>query len=86
VTLKVKRVSRAAIIGKATTLTIVGSGFYGRPRILTDAASLKALVTRDTGTSLTVVVTARSTASRGIHAFTILLPNGKRITVKVNVI
>jgi hypothetical protein len=83
--LKVTRVSRAAVVGKATALTIVGSGFYGRPRILTDAPSVKALVTRDTGTLLTVVVSARSTARRGIHAFTIVLPNGKRITVKVNV-
>jgi hypothetical protein len=83
--LRVIRVSRAAKIGKVTTLYIVGRGFYGRPRVLTDARSIKALVTRDTGNLLTVVVTAKSTTSRGIHVFTITLPNGKRTSVRVNV-
>jgi len=84
--LKVIRVSRAAVLGKASTLIVVGSGFYGRPRVLTDAASLKALVTRDTGTLLTVVVTAGSAARRGLHIFTIVLPDGNRISIHINVI
>jgi hypothetical protein len=84
--LKVVRVSRSVTVGTATTIAIVGRGFYGRPRVLTDATNITALVTQDKRTVLTVVVTAQSSARRGIHIFTIVLLNGKRTSVHVTVV
>lgn len=84
--LKATRVTRAVVVGKATELVIFGSGFFGRPRVIADTAGVKALVTRDTGKVLKVVVTVRSTARRGIHILTIVLPNGKRTSAHFNVI
>ena len=81
---KATRVAGAVWVGKRTTVTILGSGFFGRPRVISNVAGITARVTRDTGRSLTVVVTVRSGVTTGAHGFTIILANGKRASVKYN--
>jgi hypothetical protein len=81
---KATRVAGAVWVGKRTTVTILGSGFFGRPRVISNVAGITARVTRDTGRSLTVVVTVRSGVTTGVHGFTIILANGKRASVKYN--
>jgi hypothetical protein len=68
--------------GRTSTITIVGSGFTGRPRIISNVAGLTTRVTRDTGKTLTVTVTVRSGVKPGVHSFTVILANGKRTSVK----
>jgi hypothetical protein len=80
--LKAIRVAGAVVAGRTTTITIVGSGFSGRPRVISNVAGVSTRVTRDSGRTLTVVVTVRSGVALGVHTFTIILANGKRTAVR----
>jgi hypothetical protein len=65
-----------AIAGKTVTMTISGSGFYGQPKITSNAAGTKVGVSKDSGKLLTIRVTTKA-GTRGEHTFTIRLANGK---------
>jgi hypothetical protein len=69
-------------VAKSTTVKILGSGFYGQPTIKSNAAGIKAVVSHDTGTNLTVKVALSALQRKGVHTFTIVLANGK--SCKVN--
>jgi len=76
------RVAGTVTVGRTSTITIVGSGFSGRPRIICNVAGVTARVTGDTGRTLRVIVTVRAGVKRGVHTFTVILANGKRTSVK----
>jgi hypothetical protein len=82
VPLKATRVAGAIVVGRTTTVTIVGTGFSGRPKVISNVAGVSTRVTRDTGRTLTVVVSVSGGARKGIHTFTIILANGKRTAVR----
>jgi len=69
--------------GKTMTLSIKGSGFYGRPSV-TSHHGTTALVMRDTGTMLAVRVTVAPRSRNGIFTFTVTLPNGQSSQIKYN--
>jgi hypothetical protein len=69
-------------VRKSTTISILGSGFYGQPKILSNAFGIKSVVLRDTGSKLTVKVALSALAHAGEHTFTIILANGK--SCKIN--
>jgi hypothetical protein len=73
---KVGAVHGAAVAGKTVVITISGSGFYGQPKITSNAAGSKFGVTKDTGKVLTVRVTTKK-GVRGEHTLTVRLANGK---------
>ncbi len=73
---KVGATHGTAIAGKWSVLTISGSGFYGQPKITSNAAGSKIGVTKDTGKVLTVRVWTKKGIS-GEHTFTIRLASGK---------
>ena len=79
---KATRVAGAVRVGRTSTVTIVGSGFSGRPRIIFNVAGVTAKVTRDTGRTLRVIVTVRAGVKRGVHTLTVILANGKRTSVR----
>jgi len=79
---KASRVAGAVTVGRTSTVTIVGSGFTGRPRIICNVAGVTAKVTGDTGKTLRVTVAVRAGVKTGIHTFTVILSNGKRTSVK----
>ena len=64
-----------AVAGHTVTLQILGLSFIGRPTV-TSHAGTTALVTRDTGTALTVRVTVAPRSRNGIFVFTITFANG----------
>lgn len=66
-----------AIIGKTSTLTISGTGFYGQPKITSTEAGTKVGVVKDSGKLLTIHVTTKAGSKAGEHTFTIRLANGK---------
>ena len=70
-----------AMVGKTVVITITGGGFYGQPKLTSNAAGVKAVVIKDNGKMLTVRVTVRAGAARGWHTFTIRLANGKMAKV-----
>ena len=79
---KVTRVAGAIYAGRTQTVTLVGSGFSGRPRIIANVGGLSAKVTRDTGRTLRVLVTVSPAAKKGVHIMTVILSNNKRTSVK----
>jgi hypothetical protein len=80
--LKAIRVIGAVVAGRTSKITITGTGFSGRPRIIANIAGVSARVTGDTGRALTVLVTVRSGVRTGVHSFTVILSTGKRTSVK----
>lgn len=79
------KVVGTAIAGRTIALTILGSGFYGQPKITSSTgAETMAVVTRDSGTMLTVRVTVSPGTARGIHTFKIVLANGTSSSVRYN--
>jgi len=71
------------VAGRTVTLTIHGTGFYGRPSI-TSHAGTTALVTRDTGRVLIVRVTSRARSRNGVFRFIITLSDGLACTIHYN--
>ena len=84
VVFKVFRVFGVAMVGKTVTIKISGSGFYAQPKITSNVAGVKAVVSGDTGTVLTVRVAVAANSPRGVHTFTVRLANGKAATVNYN--
>lgn len=70
-----------AVAGKTETLTIKGSGFYGQPRIISHAKTT-AMVTKDTGTSLSVRVKVTYGSRNGVFQFTLTFAHGTTCRVK----
>lgn len=79
---KAYRVIGAVFAGRTTTATITGSGFYGRPKVISNVAGISTRVIRDTGRTLVVVIFVSGGVRPGVHAFTILLANGKRTSMR----
>ncbi len=75
------RVVGHAVAGRAVTLQIRGRGFFGRPRIVAHAGTT-VVVTKDSGTSLTVRVTVAVRSRPGVYRLVITLPNGKSTSVR----
>jgi hypothetical protein len=76
------RVVGGAWTGRTVTVTILGTGFFGQPRIISSTGRrTTARVIHDTGKRLTVRVSVRLGTPRGIHVFRITLANGKSCNV-----
>jgi hypothetical protein len=78
---KAVRVVGFVVAGKTSTIRIIGTAFSGRPKV-TSHAGTTAIVTKDTGTSLTVKVTVKAGTKNGTYTFTVKLANGKTSKVK----
>lgn len=74
-----------ALAGRTVTITISGGGFYGQPKITSTEFGTRAVVSHDSGTSLTVRVSTPANARMGWHTMTIRLANGKACRVNYNV-
>jgi hypothetical protein len=82
VPLRATRVVGGAWTGRTVTVTILGTGFYGQPRIISSTGPrTTARVIHDTGKRLTVRVRVRVGTPMGIHVFRITLANGKACNV-----
>jgi hypothetical protein len=81
---KASRVVSSVWTGRTTATSIVGQGFYGRPRIMSNVFGTKITVSRDSGRVLTVRVRVAGGTPRGVHKFTIVFAHGERTTVHYN--
>jgi hypothetical protein len=76
------RVSAVLRSGRTMTVRIIGSGFYGRPLIVSSHIGTSAVVTHDNGHVLTVrVVVARGSRS-GRYRFTVVFAHGQRTSLR----
>lgn len=72
----------AAVIGKTVSLTITGTDFHGRPTVTSSNRGTRAVVRGDSGTSLSLRVTASLKAHKGTATFTIQEANGDSVKIK----
>jgi hypothetical protein len=81
---KAARMISAVWTGRTTATSIVGAGFYGRPRVESSVFGTRIAVMRDSGRVLTVRVTIASGTPAGVHTFTIVFAHGERTSVRYN--
>jgi hypothetical protein len=66
-----------AVVGKTVTMTISGTGFYGKPRVTSTGSGVRVAVSHDSGTLLTVRITVSAKGRMGEHTLTITDADGK---------
>jgi hypothetical protein len=76
------RMSGPVWTGRTTTTRIIGSGFYGLPRIVSSARGTRVSVTRDNGHTLTIRVKVGTTSANGEHRFTLVFAHGQRASLR----
>jgi hypothetical protein len=71
-----------AASGRTVTITILGVGFYGQPKIISSTGrATNARVSHDSGTQLSVRVTVKAGTAPGVHTFKITLADGKSFDI-----
>ncbi len=78
------RISSTILTGKTVQTTIIGSGFYGQPRIITSVGGTKVTVSSDNGITLSVRITVAKGTKRGIHTMTLIFAHGERTSLLYN--
>jgi len=81
---KATRTNGVVHTGRTTTVTVSGTGFYGQPKVTSNAKGTKVQVSGDNGKSLRLVVHVPATSPRGVHTFIIKFANGEQTSVKYN--
>jgi hypothetical protein len=79
---KALRVVGSVTKGKKGNITVTGYNFSGRPKVTSNVAGFKAIVTRDTGKSLVISVTVTGASKAGVKVLALAFANGKHITAK----
>jgi len=70
------KVHGAGVHGHIVNVTMAGTGFYGAPKITSNAPGTRCFVTHDTGSLITIRLISGIHAA-GWHTFTVTLANGK---------
>jgi len=78
------RVTSAVWTGRSVRTTILGTGFYGQPRIMSSVGTTRIGVSSDNGKVLEIVVTVAKSSPRGIHTLTLTFSHGDRTSVLYN--
>lgn len=80
---KALRLIGTLTIGRTATVNITGYNFSGRPKAISNVAGFTALVTHDSGKTLTLRVTVRVTSTKpGVKTMTLVFANGDRTSFK----
>jgi len=76
------RMSSVVWTGRTVTTSIIGSGFYGKPRIISSVGGTKVSVMRDNGHVLTIRVKVARGTPAGEHRFTLIFAGGQRTSLR----
>ena len=68
------------------TARIIGSGFYGRPLIVSSLVGTSAVVTHDNGRMLTIRVVVVAGSHPGHYRFTIVFAHGQRTSLRYRLV
>ena len=79
---KALREAGVITLGKTAHVTISGYNFSGRPKAISNVAGFKAVVTRDSGKSLSLTITVTGSSKPGVKVLSLIFANGKRASVK----
>ncbi len=78
----VTRIDTSLRPGHWTTAHIIGSGFYGRPLVVSNLVGTSALVTHDSGRVLTLRIFVAKGSRPGHYRFTVVFAHGERDSVR----
>ncbi len=79
---RASRLSRVLWSGRIMTARIIGSGFYGRPLVVSNLVGTSAVVTHDNGRVLTIRVAVARGARSGEYRFTVVFAHGQRTSLR----
>jgi len=79
---RAQRMTSAVWTGRTVSTQIIGTQFYGLPRVLSSANGTKVSVLRDNGRVLTIRVKVKSHSARGVHTFTLVFAHGQRTSIR----
>jgi large repetitive protein len=79
---KASRVTAILRSGRTMSVNIIGSGFYGRPLVVSDLVGTSAVVTHDNGRVLTIRVIVAPGTRSGHYRFTIVFAHGQRTSLR----
>ncbi|MCU1362659.1 MAG: Endoglucanase-like protein [Acidimicrobiaceae bacterium] len=82
----VSRITTFVRPGRTMTARIIGSGFYGRPLIVSNQFGTSAVVTHDNGHVLTIRVVVARGSHPGRYRFTIVFAHGERDSIRYRLI
>ena len=78
------KMTSAVWTGRSVLTSILGVGFYGQPRIISNVSGTRVGVLHDTGRTLSIRVTVATGTPRGVHIFTLIFAHGERTSVRYN--
>jgi len=78
------RMTTAVWTGRTVLTSIIGTGFYGQPHIVSNSFGTRVGVSRDSGRVLTIHVTVAADSVGGVHTFTLIFANGERTSLRYN--
>ena len=81
---KATRTNGVVHTGRTSTVTVSGTGFYGQPKVTSNAKGTTVQVSSDNGKSLRLVVHVKAGTKHGVHTFIIKFANGEQTSVKYN--
>jgi hypothetical protein len=81
---RAERMSAPVWTGQTVTTKIIGSDFYGRPRIVTSASGTKIVLLSDNGHVIAIRVSVKRGTRRGQHTFTLIFARGQRTSLHYN--
>jgi hypothetical protein len=76
------RMGSAVWTGRTITTSIIGSGFFAKPRIISNVGGTKVTVLHDNGHQLTIRVQVARSTPRGEHRFTLIFSGAQRTSVR----
>jgi hypothetical protein len=76
------RMTSAVKTGRTVSTQIIGTQFYGTPRIFSSASGTRVSVIRDNGHVLTIRVRVKAGTKRGVHTFTLVFAHGQRTSLR----
>lgn len=76
------RIDRPIRAGGSMTALIIGSGFYGRPLVVSDLVGTSAVVAHDNGRVLTIRVDVARGSHPGQYRFIIIFAHGQRTSLR----
>ena len=79
------QITGVAVPGKRVAMVVLGSNFYGTPKVTSNAAGTVVRVRRATSSALSVWVTTRAGTGKGVHLLTIRFAQGQVAKIRYRV-
>ena len=79
------QITGVAVPGRRVVMRVLGSNFYGTPKVTSSAAGTRVRVARTNSDVLTLLVTTRAGTGKGVHTLTMRFAQGQVRKIRYNV-